>query len=264
MPYPKKLLFILLLALLPTFAAAEQAFITDKLVIDIYTLRGEQGRVVASLYSGTAIEILDTDNDYAQIKTKDNKQGWIHSKYLTKEKPVSLDHLTLIAKHKKLTAELEKVKENLEKSKQINAQATKSKIEPKPSKDELNKKTKKIASLNQELKSKSKQLGKTQKEIKKLKLALASTSAKLAKNTGQDTTPSTIEPEEDFSTNTSTNTSTTSDLNNHPIEVDQGPFMIPFTWAAIAMIFSLIIGIIVGINWLDRRIRQKHGGVRFY
>lgn len=258
-------LTILSLVLLPLSAVAKQAFVTDKLVIDVYTLKGEQGKVVTSLFAGTAIDVTETDQDYSKIRTKDNKEGWIHSKYLTSEKPISLEHLQLIGKHKKQAAELKKANEKIDELSKQNTQPTTLDV----SKKELDKKNKKISSLNKELKTlskdiknKSSQLDKAKNNIKKLEKTATKNQAEINKLKAQLKQAENVDISALKPTTISIEKAPPTEVTS--MEVDQGPFKVPFIWTAIAMVFALVIGIIIGVTWLDRRIRSRHGGVRIY
>lgn len=225
-------------------AQAEQAYITDKVVIEIHSLIGEQGLVITSLSSGTPVEVISTEGEYTQIQTEDNKKGWLHSNYLSFEKPASLEYLQLLGKYKNLTKDLQDAQAKLSRNQELEKTAKAAEF----SRDELNKSKKQIQGLDKQLKDTSHQLDEANQKIASLEKSLATqaSSSKLPESAAKIALEkkSTVEIQ--------------------PLQVDQGPFKVPFIWSAVAMIFTFIIGIVTGMKWLDHRIRKRHGGVRFY
>ena len=88
----KLVITLIICGFVATSAQAETTYITDKIVVDIFADKFQRGIALGSLKSGTAVEILETDGDFAKIRTKDNKEGWLHSKYLSTEKPAQIAH----------------------------------------------------------------------------------------------------------------------------------------------------------------------------
>ena len=228
-------------------AQADSAYITDKVVIDIHSLLNEQGLVVTSLPSGTPVEVISNEGDYAQIQTADNKRGWVHSKYLSFEKPASIEYLQLLGKYKNITKELQDAQAKLGRQQELQKTAKAAEF----SRDELNKSKKQIQNLDQQLKTATTALEAARKKIASLEKAPAPSATSKAQ------TDSVAQPAAQPSP-------VPLESEAPPLQVDQGPFKVPFLWSVVAMLFTFIIGILIGIKWLDHRIRQRHGGVRFY
>ena len=148
-----------------TTAAAEQAYITDKVSIDVHSLQNEEGLVVTSLMSGTPVEILITDGKYTQIKTPDNKTGWLNSKFLSSEKPAAEEYVQLLAKYKAATEELERAQVNLTKLPEVERVARNAGA----AQDELKKRKSQIQTLERNLKTRDKQLADAQQAVAELK-----------------------------------------------------------------------------------------------
>ena len=233
----------------PLVAVAEQAYITDKFIIKVYSLQNETGLVVDNLTSGTPVEILSTDGNYARIKTQDGKTGWLNTKYLNKQVPASQAYAELLTKFNAATVELGKAKVDLHKLKEVERVARNAGA----AQDELIQRQKQIDALERDLKARDRQLATAQQRITDLKQELASNQA----TSDSDSPASTVE-----SNNNSDNTQTASEA--PPLEIEQDHYVVPFLWAFIAMVFTAIVGFMLGIKWLDRSIRKRHGGVRLY
>jgi SH3 domain protein len=242
----KIVLLILLTA--PVIATAEPAYITDKLVINVYSLQNEEGLVITSLNSGTPVEILTTDGAYTQIKTQDNKTGWLNNKYLSNEKPVTQEYTELQEKYKTTAHELEKAQIRLDRVAELervsrNAGAAH---------DELEKRKKEINKLKKDLLARNKQLANAQETVSALKQEITS-------NQSNMTEKAAVAPDDDKLTEVAQSVQP-----DPSPEVDEGTFRVPFLWALFAMLFTAVIGFLLGMKWLDQRIRKRHGGVRFY
>jgi len=81
---------ILFLAAMP--APAETRYVTDELRISVRSGQGNQFRIIEVIDSGTAVETLATEGDWAQVRTPDGNTGWVRAQYLDDE-PVAEDRL---------------------------------------------------------------------------------------------------------------------------------------------------------------------------
>ena len=77
----------LVLGLVST-AMAETRYVSDRLEIQMRTGKGTQFRILRMLPSGTALEILEVDqeNGYSRVRTPSGVEGWVLSRYLMKGK----------------------------------------------------------------------------------------------------------------------------------------------------------------------------------
>ena len=73
----------LVLGLVST-AMAETRYVSDRLEIQMRTGKGTQFRILRMLPSGTALEILEVDqeNGYSRVRTPSGVEGWVLSRYL--------------------------------------------------------------------------------------------------------------------------------------------------------------------------------------
>jgi hypothetical protein len=77
----------LLLALLSIKGVAATAYVSDELVLGVYAEKNNQGQRLATLHSGTSVETLAQDGDFAQVRLLDGTTGWVKSAFLTTQEP---------------------------------------------------------------------------------------------------------------------------------------------------------------------------------
>jgi len=81
---------LLMLALLPRTPAwsATTLYVSDELSIPIRTGASNQYRILKFLESGTALSVLETDEEsgYSRVETPDGKEGWVETSKLMQDK----------------------------------------------------------------------------------------------------------------------------------------------------------------------------------
>jgi hypothetical protein len=68
-------------------AGAATAYVTDQLVLNVYSEQNNQGQRLATLHSGASVETLATAADYTQVRLGDGVTGWVKNTYLTSQVP---------------------------------------------------------------------------------------------------------------------------------------------------------------------------------
>jgi len=81
--------FLLLAA---TTAVAQTRYVTDELRISVRTGQGNEFRIIEVIDSGTSVETLATEGEWAQVRTPEGNTGWVRAQYLDEE-PVAEDRL---------------------------------------------------------------------------------------------------------------------------------------------------------------------------
>ncbi|MGD8569050.1 MAG: TIGR04211 family SH3 domain-containing protein [Gammaproteobacteria bacterium] len=92
--------------LLGNIASAKSLYVTDKISIDIYSQGTAGSKPVDSLPTGTIVKVLDKDNGYTHIRTANDVEGWVESKYLSNEKPAQIAYNQLATKYQSLQHKL--------------------------------------------------------------------------------------------------------------------------------------------------------------
>jgi SH3 domain protein len=94
-----RLLFGLCLFSLALTASAEVRYVVDNLIITMRSGQSTQHQVLRTWPSNTALEILETGEQYSKARGPDGTEGWVLNQYIT-AKPTS--KLLLAAAEKKL------------------------------------------------------------------------------------------------------------------------------------------------------------------
>jgi SH3-like domain-containing protein len=84
-----KCLALLLMALLAGRAAAAAAYVSDELVLGLYTEQNSQGQRLATLHSGASVDTLAVNGEFTQVRLSDGTVGWVKSAYLTTREPAT-------------------------------------------------------------------------------------------------------------------------------------------------------------------------------
>ncbi len=243
---------ILLCLILLLSLSAQAAFITDKIVIEIYSQRLSQGSVLKTLPSGSSVEVLMKDGDYSRIRTNDNVTGWVESKFLTNEQPTQIAYLTLLAKTKTLETKLKAAEAEgegdgiditeIEELRKRAADAGWMRVE-------LKKARERASEIESKMKSSGNAANSSQEEL----VALRNQNKELQSRLAASMLVSEQQPGEGGSL---------------PMPKTQSSaeksWAVNIEWFLGSIVVALIIGLIAGIAWLDKRSRQRHGGFRIY
>ena len=108
-------LFALLLSLLSQSVSA--AYITDKLLVGLYSSANSISKPIKILSSGTRISILERQGGFIKVKLKDSTVGWVERRYVTDDQPAGAKLSLVQAKAKRLEKDLKKTKSELAKLK---------------------------------------------------------------------------------------------------------------------------------------------------
>jgi len=250
----------ILLCLMPLLSFSTQAeFVTDKIVIEVRSQRLSQGAILKTLPSGSVVEVLLKDGDYARIRTDDNITGWVQSQFLTKDQPAQTAYQELLAKTRTLEAKLKAAETNpgegggdgidiaeIEELRKRAADAGWMRVELKKARDRTNELENKLNSSGQTSNSSQKELAILNDKNKELERRLA---AAMEYNEQQQQ----LAIEEGVTASVSASQASS----------EKG-WTVNIEWFLGSIVVALIIGLIGGMTWLDKRIRQRHGGFRIY
>ncbi len=262
-------IFFGLLFYLPLTANA--AFITDKIVVDVYAERFDQGAVLKTLSSGASVEVLMSDGKYTRVRTADNITGWVVSKYLTNEKPTQLEYLELLSKSKatesKLRAaeeklanspapgsdsansdEIETLKKQVQNARWMKVEMMKARDRAEQAETKLNAERKKQSEKNKQNTDAQQQLAELRTKNAELEQLLTATmlvNEQQPETTGAEPIPSVL-------------------VTSPEIEKTNTGWSVDMPWFFGSLFTVLILGFVAGITWLDKRSRQRHGGFRIY
>jgi Bacterial SH3 domain len=78
------------LTLLAGSVTAATAYVSDELVLGLYTEQNGQGQRLATLHSGARVETLGVSGEFTQVRLNDGTTGWVKSTYLTTREPATV------------------------------------------------------------------------------------------------------------------------------------------------------------------------------
>jgi SH3 domain protein len=70
-------------------AAAETAYVTDSLRLGLHAAPDTSDRAFENLISGTAVEVLERNPNYARVRLGDGREGWVKATFLVALKPAA-------------------------------------------------------------------------------------------------------------------------------------------------------------------------------
>lgn len=103
-------LFIGVLALVPLFASAQTAYVTDTLQLGLHQASDTSDRPFRNLDSGQELEILSRTTYYANVQLPDGTLGWVKAGFLVNDKPAKLIVAETRAEADRLAGELEELR----------------------------------------------------------------------------------------------------------------------------------------------------------
>lgn len=83
-------LFGLLAALANGPGLAATAYVSDDLVLGVYSEQDSHGSRLATLHSGMSVETQGTSGEFSKVRLGDGRTGWVKSSYLTGAEPAAL------------------------------------------------------------------------------------------------------------------------------------------------------------------------------
>lgn len=193
-------LFIGVLTLLPLLAAAETAYVTDNLRLNMYQNADLSGTRIDTLVSGQAFEVLSRNAQTALVELADGTQGYVSAAYMVFDKPARLILAQTQAENERLNGELDEMRQSF--------------AEP--------------AALAESLRQESADLQAT----------IDANAARMAQ----------LEEENQ----------------SHVSRAARYRFSLPYTWVGGAIMVCLLGGFLLGLWWVDRQSRKRHGGIRIY
>jgi len=226
-------------------------YISARLQLGLHTKASMDSPVKELISSGSAVEVLNSEKDFSEIKTATGVQGWIKSKFLTREEPAAVKINQL---EEALQATEEKLQLQLaEASQSDQSEPADSHSELSDSKERAYKET--IASLEAELKAweqldsqdkraQKEQAEKNNTELKKrLSMIAALAAGKDADSIGQlELSALSFVPESE------------GDLKESLLKKFRKNYMFPLMFAG--------LGFFLGLFMMDLHSRRRHGGLR--
>lgn len=245
---------------------ATASFITDRVSVPLRST--PDGEVLKTLTSGEQVDVLLRAGQHARVRTRDGQIGWVPDAMLSEERPLSLEYLDLRSRYKALEQQL--------------AEAEKRLAEPPPKPAgalideqalaELRQQAKDGRWMKVEMEKARARADKLQEELGALRKR---TSAEVAEASGSRQTLQTeVEKLRAEKTELETRlaaalllaeeakTAAAAALVESAADASAPSVSLPVFVGG--LLVALLAGGMVGVRWLDRRIRARHGGFRLY
>lgn len=78
---------VIAIALVCAVAHAQQLFVADKLVLNVYAEPDQGSDKIATLETGDSVEALERAESFMRVRLQDGREGWVGANYLTGEAP---------------------------------------------------------------------------------------------------------------------------------------------------------------------------------
>lgn len=113
-------------------AQGEERYIVDTITVSLREGAGPQYKVIKTLQTGQAFEVLETQGEFVRVRTKEGEEGWLQERFTNARPPDRLTIKDLNEKVSLLTAQNEQLTANLA---QLNGQQTANPVDATPGKE---------------------------------------------------------------------------------------------------------------------------------
>lgn len=261
----RRVLIAILLILFANVASAETMYVTDRILLGVHEQPQEDSVLLKSIVSGTAVDVVSTQGAFSKIKLPNGSTGWVTTGFLKQEKPAvaELDEM-----HKKYD-------ENDKALKQLKDELSKKERELQVRRDELSNATTTIKELKKQMAAKGTLPAVDETQYKQAENKIATLTKQLADMTAardaaeksiKDLGKSNIKTVQEENNELQARiASAMANLQGKTIPTPQQlaairPDFPIWYWGLILLVF--IVGLIVGLVWMDHQSRKRHGGFR--
>ena len=84
---------------------AETMYVRDLLRLPLRTGQSTEYKIIAVIESGQEVEVLQSDDEWSQVRLPNQKEGWVQTRYLSPEVTNKIKLEKLEMQHKNLTAQ---------------------------------------------------------------------------------------------------------------------------------------------------------------
>jgi SH3 domain protein len=89
--------------------AAQEVYVSGVTKITMRTGPGVEHKIVAMLETGTRLEMVERKPDWSLVRTDNQKQGWVLTRFLTQDRPLTFQVEKLQMENERLTSALEEI-----------------------------------------------------------------------------------------------------------------------------------------------------------
>ncbi len=254
-------LLLLLIALMPVKLMAETVYVTDSLLVGLHEEKSIDSAILKVLPTGTSLEVIKRENDFVHVRDPKGVTGWISNSYLMTNNPAGntgADEDSAQAKIRQLEAELENIK--LQTATAQQTAATQNQEQSGNSPKLINELTIELAKLKSENDSLNQQINSDKLKSGELQAKLAELRNKLSQS--HDSNTSDKDLTEQIGLLSEHNTQLQTQMEQLSKGSDDTLNSLQNLNIMIITGILFLAGLIIGMILMDRRIRNRHGGLR--
>ncbi len=83
-------LFLCCLTLAGASVSAQDMFVTDKLVLNVYAEPDQESERLQTLETGDSVEMIEQLGNFYKVRLEDGREGWVGANYLTMDVPAQV------------------------------------------------------------------------------------------------------------------------------------------------------------------------------
>lgn len=261
----KKIIFLLATLVLMYTAnvtAAQTSYVTDRIMLGVHQQAAETSPVITTIPSGTAVSVIESNDDFVKIQLANGTQGWVSAAYLTSNKPSTAVVDSLNAQLKQAQTQIQNFQAESKKrdrDKQVledeisNANSTIKELQGKLKKQ--------LASLPSPSKQAEEEISKLKAQVKEL----TTQKQALVKETKSDSELSLRDLQGENQQLQARIQAAMANLKGQKVPTASQLASIqpsfPF-WYWILLLAIFVGGVTAGFGWFDYHHRKRHGGFR--
>lgn len=251
------ILLSFLIASMPAKLQAETVYVTDNLLVGLHEEKSIDSAILKVLPTGTSLEVIKRENDFVHVRDPKGVTGWISNSYLMTNNPANPaggDDASAQTRIKQLEAELENIK--LQTTTSQNAGTNQNQVQVKNSDELLNE----LAKLKTENETLKQQINSDKLKSGELQAKLAELRNKISQS--QDNNKGDQELTEQIGLLSEHNTQLQTQMEQLTKGSDDTLASLQNLNIMIITGILFLAGLIIGMILMDRRIRNRHGGLR--
>lgn len=255
-----RILLVTFVYLLSQQAGSAELYVTDRIMLGVHQDAEANSTLLTSIPSGTSVTVLSKAGEFSKIRLSNGTEGWVLSSYLLQQKPAAAELDDLATKYQQANELAQKSEKNSELWRDELANA-KNVIK------ELKKKLAKGESLEAS-EAVEKELAAEKAKTVQLQAKISELEANLAqlKTVSKDDTAAKLQLFQGENRNLKVRIEAAmANLEGKTVPtVEELAAIRPDfpVWYTGLLVLMIIIGVSVGVAWMDFKNRKKHGGFR--
>ncbi len=223
--------FFMLLYISPVVVNA--AYVSERLFLSIYASPRENASLVKTLPSGSEVEILEEEGEFVRIRAANDVEGWAKAEFITEQTPASLTIKQITQQRDQLQAQLNAIGVTEQTVKRLQRQLATA--------------NRQIKNLNKDIEDKQ---STAQEQAEQQKFDQTAQLQLLYQELEESEQATLVLADENKALKSKLRAA---GGNTHDT-------LTKIAWLLLSMSLCLVLGILLGIGWLARRVRRRFNG----